>query len=225
MKRYTILPLLMLLFSASTAFAQELPPQIWGSKEEILARLELESESASPEQTESQNKNGIFNNLVLEVSCVLSTFANSGPFDDDGRPLKAGGFVVQGFIYPEGTYEAMGTNSGVTETGEPEFPDLVIGSWICRGTYLKNLSDPTPTPVSLTIQDFDLTLSDPGAKQIITEGFELFFTQRAVIGGTGIYRFARGQVNQTIVGFNASGAPNFSMDFPAIGVIPFKNDK
>ena len=43
---------------------------------------------------------------------------------------------VQGYIYPEGTLTCdsqTGSRNGVLADGSAEFPDKVLGTWICRG--------------------------------------------------------------------------------------------
>lgn len=42
-----------------------------------------------------------------------------------GNPI-----ITQGYIYPYGTLER---GNGVLADGSPEFPELVIGEWTCRG--------------------------------------------------------------------------------------------
>src|SRR5262245_48598368 len=69
--------------------------------------------------------------LDIEVSENALMFVYDESYvHDDGLPAYGSAFVTQGYIYPAGTLD--GTN-GVLETGEPEFPDLVIGTWYCYG--------------------------------------------------------------------------------------------
>lgn len=59
---------------------------------------------------------------------------DEAPVDEGSKlPLYGNPFVTQGYIYPPGT---LGPSNGVLATGEPEFPELVIGEWTCRGWFV-----------------------------------------------------------------------------------------
>ena len=68
----------------------------------------------------------------------------------------------------------------------------------------------TPVPSGFSIED-------PGGKTLVSDGIELFDLatpwRRAVTGGTGPYRKARGEVTQEGIGANATGLFNFTFDF------------
>jgi hypothetical protein len=89
----------------------------------------------------------------------------------------------------------------VMPDGTPEFPDLVMRSWICWGMHT------TTGLVVATTQIFDLG-NNLGDETIFSIGFEyadmnLPFT-RAVTGGSGAYRAARGEQQQNFIGWNDS---------------------
>jgi len=52
------------------------------------------------------------------------------PAFPDGLPAYGAEFITEGYIYPAGTL--TGPN-GANPDGSPEFPNRVIGRWVCRG--------------------------------------------------------------------------------------------
>lgn len=145
----------------------------------------------------------------IDVACDFNTFrpaeADMGPFGP-GTP-----FVVEGVIYEGGTFEAEGANSGLDADGTPQFPDRVIGRWICRGWFLE-----AGGTLVATTQIYDLDPDRPGAKTLISDGLEFALEssfERAVTGGTGKFHRASGQVTQENIGVNDTGAGNFTFHF------------
>lgn len=142
---------------------------------------------------------------VIEVDIVENprkfSFDETPAFDD-GLPAYGGEFVTQGFIYPKGTLE-MG--NGVDEYGNPEFPELVIGTWICRGWHIGDGAHTETGPIVITHQLFNFGNAF-GRKTITTDGVELVdigkVIKRAITGGTGPFRQASGEQVQTLEGFN-----------------------
>ena len=53
-----------------------------------------------------------------------------GDVTESGVPAAGTPFVVQGYLYPEGTLEKVGLTNGVNEDGSPQLPDEVIGHFI-----------------------------------------------------------------------------------------------
>jgi len=172
--------------------------------------------------------------LEIDVSCDANTIRFEGPQgpnpdnqegDPGPHPYYGASFVVQGVIYEEGTLRAAGfENTGLMPDGAPEFPDRVLGRWTCRGWFVGDSNDParggifTPSgPFVATTQIYNLNTDNPGETLIISEGVELIDLNvpfnRAVTGGTGIYKKARGEVAQTGIGANTTGLFNFSFDF------------
>ncbi len=156
------------------------------------------------------NKHGIgnffgFGKTVIEVDIVENPRKFSfdeTPVFDDGSPAYGGEFVTQGFIYPKGTLE-MG--DGVDAEGNPQFPDLVIGTWFCRGWHVGNGARTETGPVVVTNQIFNFG-EKFGAKTITTDGVELADigepVKRAITGGTGRFRRAKGEQVQILEGLN-----------------------
>ena len=152
-------------------------------------------------------------NFDYDVACDATSFAVQGPVGPAG-PEYGASFVVQGFIYPEGTFAVYGSDSGILPSGEPEFPELVIGTWTCRGWFIgEGFATPTG-PFVATTQIYDLDPAVPGKTTFVSEGTELIDVgvpfMRAITGGTGSFRRARGEIEQTAIGANATGLFNFT---------------
>lgn len=158
----------------------------------------------------------------LDVAIDLNTFSFHGPTHDDGAPDYGSPFIIEGVIYPGGTFESKGTDRGLHADGSPEFPDEVIGKWTCFGWHV-NQGEKTEAgkPWVITTQLYDLDVDDPGGKTLMSQGYEIKPgvgqpTPRVLLGRTGDFSFeplGLGQVIQTPVGANATGAANDRFDF------------
>ncbi len=138
-------------------------------------------------------------------------FDDAPVFQEDGFPAHGNSFITQGFIYPAGFLD---DHEGVTEAGEPTYPEQVIGEWICRGWFIGDGAHTQTGPWVISTQQLDFyersgwdpqRERDFGYRTLVTEGYELVDigkpVKRAVSGGTGRYAKARGQVVQTFLGF------------------------
>ena len=160
--------------------------------------------------------------LVFDVVELGTKFAfDEAPVDEHSHPLYGNPFITQGVIYPGGTItvDAEGNANGViietdaegNVTTRPEFPELVLGTWICRGTVFAddgfNIAS-GPTVYTHQLYDFHAVGNEFGRLSFETTGLELIDIgkpiQRAVTGGTGPYRNARGEVQQVFLGVNSS---------------------
>ena len=169
--------------------------------------------------------------LAIEVACDANTIRFEGPqgpnpnnpADLGPHPYYGASFVVQGIIYPSGTITGNNVNSGLNADGSPEFPDEVIGGWICRGWFIGDSNDPsrggifTPTgPFVVTTQIYDIG-TNPGSEMLVSDGVELIDLNtpfsRAVTGGTGTRNGAKGAVTQTAIGVNQTTLFNFTFEF------------
>ena len=169
--------------------------------------------------------------LRIDISCDANTIRFEGPHgpnpdnpvgDPGPHPYYGASFVVQGVIYKKGTLADPA--SGLMPDGTPEFPERVIGRWICRGWFIGDSNDDarggifTPTgPFVATTQIYNLDEKNAGDKLLISDGVELIDLnvpfKRPVTGGTGVYKKARGQVTQTAIGANQTGLFNFTFNF------------
>lgn len=127
---------------------------------------------------------------------------------EDGMPADGSSFITRGYLYEPGTL--TGSN-GVNPDGSPEFPDKVIGEWICQGYMINDAGHATGGVWVFSTQFFQLG-SEPGAQTIVTQGYELADTDvaitRAITGGTGDFKLARGESSQTLLGLNATEGVN-----------------
>lgn len=168
------------------------------------------SESTFAQPLYSVSKNG--HHLTYDVSCDIRTVGFG--FAEPPTALYLGQpFIVIGYIYPGGTFDANGAESGVVEDG-PQWPDMQLGTWNCRGYIWQ--------PAAVTTQVF--LLSDNNT--IVTDGYEVIdpsmANHRAITGGTNDYSHARGESLQWVIGTNASSAPNFTFTFEFQKEIQFK---
>jgi len=132
----------------------------------------------------------------LDVCINGTTFVFQGPTHDDGTPDFGSPFIVEGVIYPEGTLSAKGADSGVLEDGTPEFPDEVIGKWTCWGMHVgAGGLTAEGIPWVVTTQIYDLDVDNPGAKTLISNGYERpgldLSTSRGLIGARASSRCGR----------------------------------
>ena len=130
------------------------------------------------------------------------------PVDEDGLPAYGGEFITEGYLYPHGFLDGR---EGVDSDGNPTFPEKVMGRWSCRGWHVGEGAKTETGPWVITNQFFDLG-DRPGDRTLITEGVELVDpgvpVDRAITGGTGRYRTARGASTQRMLGFNPSQGVN-----------------
>jgi hypothetical protein len=161
------------------------------------------------EETSSGHRSQL--NVDVAVNGLSFRPILAGPLTADGHPPKGTTFIVNGVIYPAGTFVKHGASSGVLADGSPEFPDLVIGTWTCRGWFAVDLLNTTTGAYVATTQYFDFR-ERLGREAYFTEGFEPADIGnpllRTIVDGIGRLANVRGQHVQTVVGFNPTMAPN-----------------
>lgn len=127
---------------------------------------------------------------------------------EDGLPADGSSFITRGYLYEAGT---LSGEDGVNADGSPQYPDKVIGEWICQGYMINDAGHATGGVWVFSTQFFQLG-DEPGAQTIVSQGYELadlgVAISRAITGGTGEYKSARGQGEQTMLGLNASEGVN-----------------
>jgi hypothetical protein len=140
--------------------------------------------------------------VVLDVACLGDTFAPdlAAALDAPAGDLRGAGFFVEGLIYRAGTIP-----------GGPGFDPqsaTAIGTWLCRGWFM--LHSVRPLPHVISQQEYMLGIVSPQEPtprdQLVTSGAEggVPLAVRSVIGGTGRYRRARGEVAQHLIGTNTT---------------------
>jgi hypothetical protein len=152
--------------------------------------------------------------MAFDIAEDMSRFVfdPSNAFED-GMPAYGSAFITQGYIYPAGT---LSEGNGVLADGSPEFPDLVLGEWTCRGWMIGDGAHTTTGAMVVTTQIYNFG-DVLGAETIVTDGFELIDTgiaiERAITGGTGQYANVDGTMQQTFLGMNASEGVNLTVEF------------
>lgn len=150
--------------------------------------------------------------FTLDVAVDHATFAivpSTGLVlqPEPAGPNRGTPFIVDGKVFPGGT---LHKGSGM---GDPNQPGS-IATWICKGIFTSDLA--TDDIGFSTTQMF---LFDGDADAIWTEGLEAglgkigVITHRAILGGTGRFRGASGEVVQEALGTNVSGTPNIRVTF------------
>ena len=175
-----------------------------------LAILALVSVSAFAVNTTLAAGKYANNTIKVDVAEAGTRFSfDEAPiFAEDGMPAYGNSFVTEGYLYPEGT---LSESNGVLPSGEPEFPELVIGKWTCRGYFVGDGAHTTTGPWVVTTQVYELD-----GEIIVTDGFELsdigVAGSRAITGGTGLFSRARGEMEQTLIGFNETMGVNLQVE-------------
>jgi hypothetical protein len=129
-----------------------------------------------------------------------------------GALARGNTFIVSGKIYRRGMLQSGGEfGGGATNPSGPETPDP-IGTWVCRGTFNLDIGDIAsggfPHVTSTQVFTFD------SGDVLVTEGPEGGAeVLRAVVGGAGHLRHARGDVVETPLGVNTSNLFNVRMHF------------
>ncbi len=149
--------------------------------------------------------------LKFDVAENMQRFVwDTPPVDPNKQPQHGSPFITEGYIYPYGTIvgnTATTVGTGVLANGDPEFPNLVIGRWTCRGWFVAQGAATKTGPMVITHQLYDLGRR-PGELTLCTDGVELADVNvpvlRAVTGGTGRYVNAGGQTEQVFLGTNAT---------------------
>jgi len=140
--------------------------------------------------------------LTIEVACLGELWreaTKSNPANDGDFRTS---FGVEGWIYPQGTI--LGDGFIPTEQGS-------IGRWFCRGFII--IDSVRSEPHATSHQDLYFGSIRPDrlfpASMLSTSGLEgttdrTQTSVRAVIGGTGEFLGATGQVGQTVIATNTS---------------------
>lgn len=182
--------LVLMITGIGAAAAREVNDQFWGSDHGNRRVQVIEVEVA---------ENG-----------TLFRFDPDLVFEDDGLPARGSAFVTQGYIYPKGTLSGA---NGVNPDGSPEFPDKVIGAWLCYGTHIGDGAHTTTGAWVVSTQVFSFG-DDLDGQSVVTDGFELADVgvpvTRAISGGTGDYANARGESQEVFLGFNPSHGVSLS---------------
>lgn len=140
-------------------------------------------------------------NFILDVACNGSTLA------PPVFPIPRGDVaVVTGTIYPEGTLP-----SGVS-TFDPSAPGGK-GTWRC---LFASLAEP---PIAGAITYYFALVENGEENMLLVQGLNSHVPTgsvpriHAIVGGTGKYEGANGEVREDVIGSNASGCFNLRFQF------------
>jgi hypothetical protein len=172
-----------------------------------------------PQASTAQQGHGA--SLVFDVACLGHSFAPNfgGALDLANGDLRGTGFLVEGLIYPAGTIPG-----GV---GFDPASAMATGHWLCRGWFLMKPDRPNPGVVTMQEYLLDIITQEvpSPAQTLASSGVETGGPMappavRAITGGTGRYRHARGEVVQEVTGTNTTilnafnePAPTFRFHF------------
>jgi hypothetical protein len=144
--------------------------------------------------------------LVIDVACQGHTFrpffpqGSTPPPDLGGTDSRGGSFFVEGLIYRAGTIKEG--------TRVDPFGERAIGQWFCRGWFIAHLERPLPHVITTQEYLFDIITPQNVSPRdtLVSSGLEgnVELAHRAVIGGSGQYRGARGDVQQLQIGSNTT---------------------
>jgi hypothetical protein len=176
----------------------------------VIAALALMAAIAVPIVSAGWNASDEIKVVEFDVSEDMTRFI----FDkdvafEDGLPADGSAFITRGYLYQPGTLK--GDGDGVNEDGSPQYPEKLIGEWICQGYMINDAGHATGGVWVFSTQFFQFG-NTPGAETIVSQGYELadigVAISRAITGGTGQYQDARGQGQQTMLGLNATEGVN-----------------
>ena len=167
----------------------------------VAAALTLIQLPDSAEATEPQTET-----IAIEIAEDMTQFVfNQDIVFEDGMPSHGSGFVTKGYIYPAGTIsEKDGIYNGVNPDGSAEFPDKVLGEWVCYGYMIDDAMHAESGAIVVSKQYINFN-GEQGAQMIVSEGYERIddkWTTRAITGGTGDYLGATGIQRQRFLGVN-----------------------
>lgn len=174
-------------------------------KTTVIATAGLASAGAmAGGQTASAARDSAKETLKFEVAEIAARFVpDETPAYEDGTPKYGAEFISQGYIYQAG---ALKEGNGVKADGSPEFPDKVIGEWSCWGNLIGEGGKTTTGPMAVSTQLF---VFKDMANTFVSVGYEPTDMNkpmvRAVTGGSGQYRLAKGDLRQTIFFADANG--------------------
>ena len=142
--------------------------------------------------------------LVVEVACLGELFRYNTRANAKDDADTRGAFIVEGRLYPEGTIKGDGFIP--REEGS-------IGRWFCRGAFIVDGSRPQPHTYADTMYVFGRITKDAlfPRDSIQTNGLEgtddrTQICWRSVVGGTGKYMGASGEMGERFFATNTSAS-------------------
>ena len=150
-------------------------------------------------------------NFTLDVAedCTTLAVNSANPLEDPTTNNAIGDTLyVGGAIFPGGTLQSGAQSNSPSDPGS-------IGRWRSRATLIANFNIQTgfdSSPIAFATMIYSLNNRD----SLMSEGLVPDIgssTDRAVIGGTGAFAGARGEVRLQNLGTNATGCFNYRFSF------------
>lgn len=149
--------------------------------------------------------------FTIDVALDGATNAQNDINPSEGSATFSRGdtFILGGTIYPGGTLPSGSASNDPSAPGG-------IGKILCRGTYLASSAD-AANGVGILTDTTELYLLPDDATGLIADGLTPnaagVSVQRVVLGGTGRFRGATGEIHEDDLGTNATGFCNFRATF------------
>jgi hypothetical protein len=154
--------------------------------------------------------------FVVDVAVDMRTFAavpsTGNPPGEPVGPNRGTTFIVNGKIFPAGDLPSGTASNDPSQAGS-------IGDWVCRGILTSDLASQLAGADQIGFDTTQMLIFGSDRRAIWSEGLEGGLgeagvtTHRIVLGGTGAFLGASGDVVQESLGTNATGAPNIRLTF------------
>ncbi len=154
--------------------------------------------------------------FVVDVAVDMRTFAavpsTGNPPGEPVGPNRGTTFIVNGKIFPAGDLPSGTASNDPSQEGS-------IGDWVCRGILTSDLASQLAGVDKIGFDTTQMLIFGSDRRAIWSEGLEGGLseagvtTHRIVLGGTGAFLGASGDVVQESLGTNATGAPNIRLTF------------
>jgi hypothetical protein len=171
--------------------------------------------AALPSEAETSGRRKVVFDLAI-LGHTFTTILAPGATDTDFTNLRGSTVVAEGELYRRGTIPRGAMNWDPTSA-------TPIGHWFMRGFYINRTGRPSeedrPQPLGIAHYEYVIGRITPDnlfpADQLTSSGLATPVARnlQSVMGGTGRYFGARGEVFTSVIGSNTTGAPNVSIDF------------
>ncbi len=154
--------------------------------------------------------------FAVDVAVDMRTFAaipsTGNPPGEPVGPNRGTTFIVNGKVFPGGDLPSGTASNDPNQEGS-------IGDWVCRGILTSDLASQLAGDEKIGFDTTQMLIFGSDKRAIWSEGLEGGLgevgvtTHRIVLGGTGAFLGASGDVVQESLGTNATGAPNIRLTF------------
>jgi len=154
--------------------------------------------------------------FVVDVAVDMRTFAaipsTGNPPGEPVGPNRGTTFIVNGKVFPGGDLPSGTASNDPNQEGS-------IGDWVCRGILTSDLASQLAGEDEIGFDTTQMLIFGSDRRAIWSEGLEGGLgevgvtTHRIVLGGTGAFLAASGDVVQESLGTNVTGAPNIRLTY------------